>query len=130
MRVAQEQVEIFHQMIGELIHEKPTLIEGDHARRRADFIIEEAKEYLDALEANDLVGVADALADMLYVVLGAAVAHGIDIQPIFNEVHRSNMTKTPKPGTMKLCEKGPGYQKPRIAELLFLQNAGLEAHGD
>jgi predicted HAD superfamily Cof-like phosphohydrolase len=60
---------------------------------RIDLITEETQELAQALSDNDVVEVADALADLLYVVYGAAHTFGIDIQPIFDEVHRSNMAK-------------------------------------
>ena len=67
----------------------------------------------------NLVGVADALADLLYVVYGACVSYGVDIWPIFQEVHRSNMAKV---GGHKREDgkwiKPPHWQPPRIAPLL------------
>lgn len=70
----------------------------------------------------DLVGVADALADLLYVVYGAAVSYGIQLGPIFAEVHRSNMAKV---GGWRRADgkwmKPGGWQPPRIAPLLQAQ---------
>jgi predicted HAD superfamily Cof-like phosphohydrolase len=54
---------------------------------------EEFMELINAMVADSLIEISDGLADLLYVVLGTAVEYGIDIEPIFNEVHRSNMTK-------------------------------------
>lgn len=80
------------------------------------------QEELDELKANpkDLVNVADAIADLMYVVLGTAVAYGIDIEPIFDEVHRSNMSKfidghEDENGKWK---KGPSYTPPDIETIL------------
>lgn len=56
-------------------------------------IDEEALEFREASEAGDLPGAIKELCDLLYVVLGAANAYGVDIEPFFDEVHRSNMTK-------------------------------------
>lgn len=125
MRVSQEQVESFHAKMDYPIAEKPVLIDRDLAWQRKDFIAEELGEYVEAVLDNDLVKVADALADLLYVVLGTAVVHGIDLQPIFNEVHRSNMTKDKLDPVTKKGGKGPSYEKPRIAELLFIQTTGV-----
>jgi NTP pyrophosphatase (non-canonical NTP hydrolase) len=93
--------------------------------RRSDLLEEENNEYRVALAGNDLVGIADALADMLYIVLGTANHHGIDITPVFEEVHRSNMTKTAGGETFKRVVKGPNYEPPRIAETLLLQTSSF-----
>jgi predicted HAD superfamily Cof-like phosphohydrolase len=62
---------------------------------RVSLIQEELDEYQEAAEAHDLVGIADALSDLMYVVLGTYVAHGLQdvAEPLFAEVHRSNMSK-------------------------------------
>jgi len=136
MRVEQEKVRQFMEKIGDVVYDDPTTIPQNEAARRKRFIVEEAEEYETANAAGDIVEVADAIADLAYVVIGAAVSHGIDLQPIFDEVHRSNMTKsagvslTPKTiggvsTEEKRCTKGPNYEKPRIAELLVIQSTGL-----
>jgi Phosphoribosyl-ATP pyrophosphohydrolase len=84
---------------------------------RVDYIREEAQELHDAVEAGDLIGVADALGDLAYVVYGAAWRCGIDLDAVITEVHRSNMTKTPTPGDGKAI-KGPGYSPPNLAAVL------------
>lgn len=125
MRVAQEQVEEFHAHIGEVIADAPTRATAALVERRGNIISEEVTEYVEAGLRGDLVEVADAIGDMLYTVIGAAVMHGIDIQPIFEEIHRSNMTKDKADG-VKLCVKGERFERPRIAELLLIQSTGLE----
>lgn len=60
---------------------------------RKNLINEEAKEFSDALDANDPIAAIDALCDLLYVTYGAAVSMGVDLDPYFYEVHRSNMAK-------------------------------------
>jgi hypothetical protein len=70
-----------------------------------------------AIEAGDVVGIADAVADAVAVLVGLAVVCGIPFDAVFAEVMASNMTKTSVPGLSKLT-KGPGYQPPRIAEIL------------
>lgn len=92
MNIMQEMVEEFHRAFDLGHPDKPTLREG-LSLERVILIAEELSEYASANEAGDLVEVADAIGDMLYVVLGTAVAHGIDIEPIFREIHRSNMSK-------------------------------------
>lgn len=91
-------------------------------------IREESNELRDALAVQDIVGVADGIADLLYVVLGLACAAGINIAPVFNEVHRSNMTKLGEDGKPILREdgkilKGPNYERPDIEGVLAAQGA-------
>jgi len=121
MRVEQEKVEAFHVKYGQVTPETPELGDPAEGERRFSIMDEELKEYMDAICAGDLVKVADAIADLLYTVLGTAVHHGIDIQPIFEEVHRSNMTKDYDPSSFKRAVKGPTFEPARIAELLLLQ---------
>lgn len=130
MRAAQEKVRVFMVRVGEPAPDKPELGDPAEGQRRHDFIAEELAEYQDALKAGDLVNIADALGDLLYVLLGTGVHHGIQLEPVFNEVHRSNMTKTPEAtktvrdhvtGECKRVVKGPGYEPPRLAEVLLMQ---------
>lgn len=126
MRVEQEKVECFHDKMGYPIGTTPAMVPYPLAVQRTDFIQEELNEYSRAVENGDLAQVADALADMLYVILGTAVVFGIDLAPIFDEVHRSNMTKDVLDPVTKKGGKGPGYEKPRLAELLLIQATGAD----
>ncbi len=72
---------------------RPTVVPESVAVLRATLIGEELEELTEAMSDGDLLNIADALADMLYVVYGTAIAYGLPIQAIFDEVHRSNMTK-------------------------------------
>ena len=87
---------------------------------------EENEEYLDAAQNNDLVEVADALGDMLYILCGTIISHGMQykITEIFNEIQRSNMSKLGKDGKPIYREdgkvlKGPNYIKPDIKSILY-----------
>jgi hypothetical protein len=71
----------------------PTMPDYPTMRLREDLIIEEFREFTQANTARDIVAAADAIADMAYVVIGAAIAYGINLEPVFDEVHRSNMSK-------------------------------------
>lgn len=87
---------------------------------RAELIAEELQEYVEANDNKDIVEVADAIGDMLYLVMGAAVEHGIDIEPVFFEIQRSNMSKLGEDGEVIRREdgkvlKGPNYFKPNIS---------------
>jgi predicted HAD superfamily Cof-like phosphohydrolase len=122
MRVAQEKVRLFHEKHGYSAPDRPTLIAGGDADVRYKVMREELEEYMRAQDHDDLTEVADALADLLYTVLGTAVVHGIDVQPIFDEVHRSNMTKdAAPPEEPNRPFKGPAFERPRLAELILLQ---------
>lgn len=86
---------------------------------------EENEEYLDAANDNDLVEVADALGDMLYILCGTIIEHGMQhkIEEVFNEIQRSNMSKLGEDGEPIYREdgkvlKGPNYFKPNIKEIL------------
>lgn len=86
---------------------------------------EENEEYLDAANDNDLVEVADALGDMLYILCGTIIEHGLQykIEEVFEEIQRSNMSKLGANGQPIYREdgkvlKGPNYFKPNIKEIL------------
>ena len=86
---------------------------------------EENEEYLEAANDNDLVEVADALGDMLYILCGTIIEHGLQhkIEEVFNEIQRSNMSKLDENDEPIYREdgkvlKGPKYFKPQIAEIL------------
>ena len=113
----------FHKYVGASIRSTPTIaVEG--AMLRCDFIEEEAAELRSAVERGDVTGVADALGDLAYVVYGAALHFGIDLDAVVAEVHRSNMTKTPA-GNGKAV-KGPGYRSPDLREVVIRQRPGTE----
>jgi predicted HAD superfamily Cof-like phosphohydrolase len=105
----------FHAYVGASIRSEPT-VAVDGATLRCDFIDEEAAELRLAVSRGDVVGVADALGDLAYVVYGAALHFGIDLDAVVAEVHRSNMTKTPA-GNGKAI-KGPSYVEPDLRRVL------------
>jgi predicted HAD superfamily Cof-like phosphohydrolase len=91
----------------------------DQLLSRAAMAMEELSEWLDAHVEHDCVAAADSLADRFYVLLGDAVATGFPLGPLFEEVHRSNMTKLifVQSGHGKGV-KGPDYDRPDIARVL------------
>lgn len=105
----------FHQYVGASVRTTPT-VAVDGAMLRCDFIDEEAAELRAAVADNNVLGAADALGDLAYVVYGAALHFGIDLDNVIAEVHRSNMTKTPA-GNGKAI-KGPGYRVPDLSGVL------------
>ncbi len=102
----------------------------DVVKLRERLITEEAREFRFASYAMynstdrtpiDMVEIADALADLLYVVFGAAITYGIPIEAIFTEVHRSNMTKSMLKNEKSIkgkTLKGSDYEPPQIEDVL------------
>jgi predicted HAD superfamily Cof-like phosphohydrolase len=86
-------VKDFHQAFGQRIGEKPEFPDREERVLRRKLITEEFNELTDAEYANDIVEVADALADIIYIACGTAVSYGIPLDDVFAEVHRSNMAK-------------------------------------
>ncbi|MBT6448405.1 MAG: nucleoside triphosphate pyrophosphohydrolase family protein, partial [Flavobacteriaceae bacterium] len=106
--------------------ENPTTEIGlDTIKLRFNLMDEENKEYFEAAKNNDLIEVADALGDMLYILCGTIIEHGMQnkIEEIFDEIQRSNMSKLDEDGNPIYREdgkvmKGPNYFKPNIANIL------------
>lgn len=109
----------FHAMTGQADAASPDLTDYRVNNLRMKLIDEERSELLQALAAEDIIGVADALADLLYVVIGSGLQWGIPLERVFAEVHRSNMTKTSgeKRADGKIL-KGPNYSPPDLSFVL------------
>jgi len=103
---------------------KPQIPDEDTKKLRIELIKEEVNtELLPALVNDDLVEIADAAADSIVVILGMCIAYGIDLRPIWDEVHTTNMAK--KDGPVRLDGKRlkpPGWVPPDIGRLLSEQN--------
>jgi predicted HAD superfamily Cof-like phosphohydrolase len=93
MNSQQQMVKEFHHMFGEFIRSSPGPVDEATRDLRIRLIREEMGEFEKAAYDKNLVKIADALADLLYVIYGTGVSYGIDLEPIFREVHESNMTK-------------------------------------
>lgn len=119
-----ERVRQFHIAMGQPVRERPTArIPREEADLRLDLIEEELEELREAVEDNDIVGIADALADLEYVTHGAALYFGIPQDHVFREVHRSNMTKIKSDGTVEYREDGKvlkpdTFEEPDIANAI------------
>jgi predicted HAD superfamily Cof-like phosphohydrolase len=118
------QVGEFHQAYGLPVRSRPTFEVGaaQIALRQA-LIEEEVEELAAAARAGDLIGIADALADIVYVAYGTAHVYGIDLDAVLDEVHASNMTKLGADGLpIRRADgkvlKGPDYRPPDIAAVL------------
>ena len=100
-------------------------IDNETIKLRFNLMAEENQEYLEAANNNDLVEVADALGDMLYILCGTIIEHGMQnkIEEVFNEIQRSNMSKLDENGDPIYRDdgkvlKGPNYFKPNISKIL------------
>jgi predicted HAD superfamily Cof-like phosphohydrolase len=93
MRDEQAMVEEFHRKFSIVAQATPTDLNEETKRLRVRLIEEEFDELKESMAGGDLASVAKEMADLLYVVYGTAVSYGIDMDPVFREVHRSNMSK-------------------------------------
>jgi predicted HAD superfamily Cof-like phosphohydrolase len=114
----------FHSAIGGTMNSTPTVCVPNQLQDlRLGLIKEEVQELADAISAHDLVAIADALGDIVYVTFGAALTFGVDLDAIIAEIHRSNMTKLGRDGKPILRSdgkvlKGPDYSPPRLVPIL------------
>ncbi len=121
-----EAVKEFHRVYNIGYKEKPIADLGSKKNTlRFELMKEENEEYFEAANNNDLVEVADALGDMLYILCGTIIEHGMQhkIEEVFEEIQRSNMSKLGEDGKPIYREdgkvmKGPNYFKPNIKAIL------------
>ncbi|MDA9084599.1 nucleoside triphosphate pyrophosphohydrolase family protein [Candidatus Pelagibacter sp.] len=116
-------VKTFMETFGQEVKSQPSFSTDKINKLRFDLIKEELEELKVALENKDLLEVADALTDILYVTYGAGHAFGVDLDKCFEEVQASNMSKLDKNGKPIYNEngkvmKGPGYFKPNLKKYL------------
>ena len=113
----------FMKTFGQEVKCKPSFSSDKINKLRIDLIKEELEELEEAMKNNDLLEVADALTDILYVTYGAGHAFGIDLDKCFDEVQNSNMSKLGKDGEPIYNEsgkvmKGPNYFKPDLSKFV------------
>ncbi len=121
-----EAVRLFHTSFGLGVSETMKADLGENKNKlRFNLMDEENNEYFEAVQNNDLVEVADALGDMLYILCGTILEHGMQhkIEQVFEEIQRSNMSKLGADGKPIYREdgkvlKGPNYFKPNIEDIL------------
>jgi len=121
-----EAVKEFHLAFGLGVLNTPKASLGENKLKlRYELMAEENEEYLEAAMRDDLVEVADALGDMLYILCGTILEHGMQykIEEVFEEIQRSNMSKLGKDGKPIYREdgkvlKGPDYFKPDIESII------------
>ena len=116
-------VKTFMEIFGQEVKTKPSFSTEKINNLRYDLIKEELEELKEAMENKDLLEVADALTDILYVAYGAGHAFGIDLDKCFEEVQNSNMSKLGEDGKPIYNEcgkvmKGPKYFKPNLTKFV------------
>ena len=118
-----DDVKNFMEIYGQEVKTKSSFPNEKIIQLRYDLIKEELDELSLAIKEKDIIEVADALTDLLYVVYGAGHAFGIDLDKCFSEVQRSNLSKLDKDGKPIYNEngkvmKGPNYSKPNLKQFL------------
>ena len=118
-----EKVKQFMQTFGQEVKTKASFSDEKTNQLRLDLISEELEELKNAMTSKDLLEVADALTDILYVTYGAGHAFGINLDKCFDEVQNSNMSKLGSDGKTIYNEtgkvmKGPDYFKPNLLKFL------------
>ena len=113
----------FMKTFGQEVKTEPSFSSDKINKLRIDLIKEELEELSDAIKKKDILEVADALTDILYVTYGAGHAFGIDLDNCFEEVQKSNMSKLGKDGKPIFNEygkvmKGPNYFKPDLSKFI------------
>ena len=113
----------FMKTFGQEVKSKPSFSTDKINKLRIDLIKEELDELKEAMDDNDLLEVADALTDILYVTYGAGHAFGVDLDKCFDEVQNSNMSKLGEDGEPIYNEsgkvmKGPKYFKPDLTKFV------------
>ena len=120
-----KKVENFQIVFKQKVEYTPTIISHEEGKLRFDLMKEENEEYLEAIQNNDIVEIADALGDQLYILLGTINRHGLQhkIQEVFDEIDRSNMSKLDENGSPIFRKdgkvlKGPNYFRPNIKQII------------
>jgi predicted HAD superfamily Cof-like phosphohydrolase len=125
MKKQLNQVMEFHQRFGHPIGSNLNFVPMERAQLRFNMLKEENEEYLKAVDEGDLIEIADALGDILYILCGTIIEHGLQhkFEDVFDEIQRSNMSKLGEDGKPIYREdgkvlKGPNYSPPNIRAVL------------
>jgi predicted HAD superfamily Cof-like phosphohydrolase len=118
----------FHEKFGIINNTNPQLIGSTGYQLRYDLALEELQEYKNACQQENLVEIADALGDQLYILIGTILRHGMQdiIENVFNEIHASNMSKLGEDGKPVIREdgkilKGVNYFRPNLKQFFDLE---------
>ena len=125
MKTQINKVRAFHNAFKQENGVFPTNVDNKTFELRHKLMAEENDEYLEACQNNDLIGIADALGDQLYILCGTILKHGLQqkIEDVFNEIHESNMSKLDENGQPILREDGKilksdKYFKPDLTKFI------------
>lgn len=115
-----EKVKQFMEAFGQEVPARATFPDEETMQLRLKLIAEEVSEFAESVQEGDLVNASKELADILYVVYGAGLAMGINLDQVFHDVHNSNMSKLGADGKPVYREdgkviKGPNYTKPDLS---------------
>ena len=129
MKKQMNAVKDFHETFGLSYNDSPTVaLEKEIIELRYNLMKEENEEYIEAARKNDIIEVADALGDMLYILCGTIIEHGMSdiIEDVFDEIQKSNMSKLGADGKPIYRKdgkvmKGPNYFKPNFSKF-FISN--------
>ena len=124
MKKQMNAVKDFHDTFGLSYNDSPTVdLEKKIIELRYNLMKEENEEYIEAARKNDIIEVADALGDMLYILCGTIIEHGMSdiIEDVFDEIQKSNMSKLGADGKPIYRKdgkvmKGPNYFKPNFSK--------------
>jgi len=126
MKDTLKKVESFHQAFKQKNGAGPTLVTTEESELRHRLMAEENDEYLEACDKDNIIEIADALGDQLYILCGTILKHGLQhkIEEVFNEIHLSNMSKLDANGEPILREDGKimksnRYFKPDIEKIIY-----------
>ena len=118
------QVKDFHEKFNIPVSDYPDHISPERQKLRIDILQEEVNELAKAMSEDNMVEIADGIVDCIYILFGTAVEYGFHqkLEAMFNEVHRSNMSKLGKDGKPIYREdgkvlKGPGYSPPDLGSI-------------
>lgn len=126
----EQQVRQFNETYNVKTSDKPKLPNDIEATLMHNLILEELMELNEAIDDGDVVGIADALADIVYVTAQQAVTHGYPIDELVREVQRSNMSKLGEDGRPIIRSdgkvlKGPNYSPPNLRDILKAKGASV-----
>lgn len=127
---AADLVREFHAAFGLDAADTPALVGTGIAWQRQRLLVSEVAEVAEAITDNDLAGIAQELADVVYVAYGTALVYGIDLDAVLDAVHAANMTKLGEDGQPIVVGgkvlKGPHYRPPNVAGVLAASGSLLE----
>ena len=116
-----QDVKDFHYKYNQLIKVIPEIPDNNVKYLRMKLIAEEYNEVMESLISDDMIEIADGIIDCIVVLIGTAISYGIDLKPIWDEIHKTNMKKVNKESGSSKVQKPVGWQKPNVYRCLTEQ---------